>query len=555
MNNEQHNELKRTEHNLTYQYLWKHKDDTLSLAICLSEFIDNSLSSCEQTYWDKGENFHLVIKIEFKDRKYFITDNAGGMTEQKLNDAMLIGNKNYDNDNSLKNQYGLGMKSAIFWIGKDAIIYSKSANVKEICGRYQAKNKKDEDKVVHVIDEITEQNFISSKSGTKIVVTDVYGNDRVMTDDKVEKVKYFLGYRYSRYLKEKNKLSIIIKSERFDKYQEIHVENMDVYKDGVFQFNIDNSKFTSQQLHEKVSASLDNYRNYYGDKLIEEFKHKLCNGENLEFEDWITFTSDDNSNIKAKARVYVLEKASKELAGVAIAQSNRYICHPTRTKKEENYNGLYKAWNEKFDNGYWRWIRIDLNLEDIPGNEKCLLIKPEKNKKEIIFDSNNTKITNKDFTTGISNFLKKWINLTSIVRELSNHSSNSEKTRKFENKEANVNYDEENNTLNTQEIINFDNLNQKVKVQIKMVDDIDGDWLIKHQYYKVVDDIHEYQYEYNSANKYFSKIKKDSELTYTLKLLIYLDIFLLKNENSPENVDLAKSIDNVLNFFHQNKDM
>ena len=42
------------EHKLKYQDLWKYKDEQLTLSFCLSEFIDNSISSCEQQIWNSN---------------------------------------------------------------------------------------------------------------------------------------------------------------------------------------------------------------------------------------------------------------------------------------------------------------------------------------------------------------------------------------------------------------------------------------------------------------------------------------------------------------------
>ena len=266
----------------------------------------------------------------------------------------------------------------------------------------------------------------------------------------------------------------------------------------------------------------------------------------LEFDDFV-YINKDGTEYKTKIKVYVLNKPNAELSGLGVIQSNRYIHHPVLMKKESKLaGGLYKPWHsDRWNEGYWRWIRIDLALEDIPGNEYCNIVKPEKNKKEIIFDS-NSNFGPSEFNFALCKTFKKWCDLTGIVRELSQTNKNDE-TIKFENKDARVSYDEENDILSTEEIISLNNLDQKIKTKIKIIDKPHESWLINLVNHNEDDNL--YEYEYNSGNKYFSKIKKESELSYVLKLIIYLDIFYL-GKNDDES--FAKNIESILNFFQKN---
>lgn len=535
------------EHKLKYQDLWKYKDDQLTLSFCLSEFIDNSISSCEQQIWNSNPNYKLVIDIDFDNqlKRYVISDNAGGMSPKELDAAMLIGNKkNYDYDNSKKNQYGIGMKSAIFWIGKDAIIYSKCSNCDEIYGNYHADMKESNDDVVHDIDKTKTQDRISYKTGTKIIINNVYPNNRTITRDQFEKIDYFLGHRYSKYLSSGN-LEINVKVNDVKDSFSKTIQTWDIYRDGVYQLNIDSSKLSRDELENKINNSMDAIN---GDQaLIDDIKNKLINGLPLEFDDFVYISNKYGVEYKTKIKVYVLKEAKGELAGLGVIQSNRYIHHPVLMKKESKLvGGLYKPWHsDRWRDGYWKWIRIDLALEDIPSNEYCNLVKPEKNKKEIIFDS-NSNFERSDFNDALCNTFEKWCNLTGIFRELSQTNKNDE-TIKFENKDARVSYDEENDILSTEEIIFLNNLEQKIKTKIKIIDKPDESWLINLVNHNEDDNL--YEYKYNSGNKYFSKIKKESELSYVLKLIIYLDIFYL-GKNDDES--FAKNIESILNFFQKN---
>lgn len=539
--------LFKYEHKLKYQDLWRYKDEQLTLSFCLSEFIDNSISSCEQQIWNSNPNYKLVINIQYNSQKkqYIIEDNAGGMLPKELSVAMTIGKQNYDYDNSKKNQYGIGMKSAIFWIGKDAIIYSKHANFDEIYGDYHASEKNSNDDVVHDVFKTENQNEINFKTGTKIVINNVYSNNRTITKDQFEKIDYFLGHRYSKYLSSQiNQLEINIKFDDIKDEYNNKIQTWDIYRDGVYEFKIDTSKLSKDELENKVNNSMDAING--NQVLINDIKYKLINGLPLEFDDFIDINKDGNE-YKTKIKVYILKKASKELAGLGIIQSNRYIYHPVLMKKEDKLGGgLYRPWGDRLSSEeHWRWIRIDLALEDIPGNERCNLVKPEKNKKEIIFDS-NSNFSFADFNFALVKKFKEWTKLTNIVRELSQTNKNDD-TVKFKNKDAGVSYDEENDILSTEEIIFLNNLEQKIKTKIKILDKPDENWLINLVNHNEDDNL--YEYEYNSGNKYFSKIKKESELSYVLKLIIYLDIFYL-GKNDDES--FAKNIESILNFFQKN---
>lgn len=532
------------EHKLKYQDLWKYKDEQLTLSFCLSEFIDNSISSCEQQIWNSNPNYKLAIDIDFDNqlKRYVISDNAGGMSPEELDAAMLIGNKkNYDYDNSKKNQYGIGMKSAIFWIGKDAIIYSKCSNCDEIYGDYHASTKESNDDVVHDISTTKTQDKISYKTGTKIIINNVYPNNRIITKDQFEKIDYFLGHRYSKYLSSGN-LEINVKVNDVKDWFNKTIQAWDIYRDGVYHLNIDSSKLSRDELENKINNSMDAING--NQALINDIKNKLINGLPLEFDDFIYINKEDGAEYKTKIKVYILDEPNRDLAGLGVIQSNRYIHHPVLVKKEDKLGGLYKPWgnNIGFADGHWRWIRIDLALEDIPGNERCNLVKPEKNKKELIFDNFNQNY----FDTMLSLKFKEWAKLTGIVRELS-PTNNNDETIKFKNKDAGVSYDEENDILSTEEIISLNNLEQKIKTKIKILDKPDENWLINLVNHNEDDNL--YEYEYNSGNKYFSKIKKESELSYVLKLIIYLDIFYL-GKNDDES--FAKNIESILNFFQKN---
>lgn len=544
--------LKRQD--LTYNFLWKLKDEDLSLAFCLAEFIDNSISSCEQTYWDKNINHNLVITITYnsEDNKYIIEDNAGGMDNNELDYAMRIDkNFNYDVDNSYKNQYGIGMKSAIFWIGHDGEIYTKKDEI-EICGKYHTNGKKDNDPVEYGIYE--SNGVIDKKSGTKIFIDKCYENDRTMTKNKWEYVSYFLGNRYSKYLIDDYenesglyKCKIIINSDLFDEENNSKVVKKITVKndDGVFKYIESNSKKNKHDVEELLENKFrDELKNNYS---YVQFKEKLLDEKLLEFDDSITL---NNGLYKSPVKVYILSKPSQNLGGVAIIHSKRYIFHPVKMEKERKLGlgGLYLPFKEKDFQGLWRWVRVELKLEEIESNEKCKKIKPEKNKKKIIFDS-NSDIKENSFNVALSELFDKWTKYAEIVREITSDDRRKEDTKKLENRKNKMEYNDKTNNLETE--FTFINSNEKIKVEISAYDSKDPNALIS--FIEKIDDnsgLLLYKYQYNNSNEYFNKVDP-TRMSYTLRLLLYLDIYYNQNKNIYDK-SISEVIKDALKFFKEN---
>lgn len=533
----ENNTISSNKQDLTYSFLWKYKDDDLSLAICLSEFIDNSISSCEKTYWDKGIKHDLEISITFNsdgdEKEYIIEDNAGGMDVNELDNAMRI-NKYSDSigaSNTEKNQYGIGMKSAIFWIGKDGVIYSKKNN-KEICGKYLASIKKESDPVLRNI--YYSEGIIDKPSGTKIIIKGCYGNDRTMTEKKWKIVEYFLGNRYSKYLIDENidddenirRCKIIVYSDSFDgdsKDKEVRKLTVKNDKPGIYSYNESNTgKFNKESIIKLLDEKLSNFNS---DNSYQEFKEKLLSGKRMEFNDVVNFC---NNKYHAPVKVYILARPSELLGGLAIIHSFRYIYHPVKMEKEKKIGGLYLPFKPRFRGGLWKWLRFEIELNKIETNELCTKIKPEKNKKSIIFDS-NSDISENDFWEGFQELFSKWIDFAEIIKEITSDDRNKESFKRLEDKKNDVRYNDITHNLET--TFKFSNFDNTVKVEISPSENDDPNFLISFIDEIINEDNSKtYKYEYNNYNSYFSKVEP-GKMQYTLKLLLYLDIYYNQNKN------------------------
>ncbi|MFZ2227994.1 MAG: ATP-binding protein [Candidatus Nanopelagicaceae bacterium] len=85
----------------------------------LAEFVDNSVAShktlCDRELIPKGQP--LTVEILFNEvyRTVQISDDAGGIEKERIQDALIAGKP--PQDRTGLNQFGLGLKTAAFWFG------------------------------------------------------------------------------------------------------------------------------------------------------------------------------------------------------------------------------------------------------------------------------------------------------------------------------------------------------------------------------------------------------------------------------------------------------
>lgn len=555
-----------TEHYLKYLNLYNYHNISLNISFCLSEFIDNSISSCDITFWKNGIDHKLIINIEYDEHKktYTIIDNAGGMTQCDLDHAMLIEKNKQTNtdfyDNTNKNQYGLGMKSAIFWLGKDAWIYSKKEG-HTIKGDYFARRSKDDDRVSHEVVAI-QDDVIKSDSGTKIIVYDTYKNTRTLTDDRLDEVCEFIGARYSGYLDDnsKNKCSIristnwhnggIFKSKEVKKITLKDNKNVSVFKYDPIICN--KSKEDVELKIKKYSESLDKYQD-----TRDEFLLKLLNSEELVFDDYIkigNFAGD--KEYKSKVKVYILNEPNKLYAGIWIIHSNRYITHPVSKKAiKDKLGGTYVPFNEKDFDQRWKWIRVDINLTDIESNEKCEKIYPDQNKTKIIFDEQydiieyNKNNEKNSFYGAFKELYKKWRVFADIVKDIKTQKDETNADN-LENISISVYSNKESGKLDLP-LKQYFNANENVTAEVEIICAGENVLLVDENDFIDENGKKIYKYKYNQNNKYFSKFKSDNDMSYIIKLLLYLDMYCKKSSSNNEGI--SQVINDALEFWSKEK--
>jgi hypothetical protein len=144
----------------------------------IAEFIDNSISSFDRDIRLKPSNSadrkepsepKLVITVDFSDNAVTVRDNAGGITRDDLSTALQLGRVPEDFD--YLNRFGVGMKTAAFWIGSRVEVRTKLAS--EMVRREVALDL-DEIEEFQVSVPIQEYDQPTSSHFTEIVISNLY---------------------------------------------------------------------------------------------------------------------------------------------------------------------------------------------------------------------------------------------------------------------------------------------------------------------------------------------------------------------------------------------
>ncbi len=112
---------------LGYEILESYKRLPYKAWFAFAEFIDNSTQSFrnhpEMETWFETEGSMLTVEISYKNKSktqlgYIeVSDNAFGMNEEDLQNAMTLGKKPAISNE--RSKYGLGLKTAAFWFGNN----------------------------------------------------------------------------------------------------------------------------------------------------------------------------------------------------------------------------------------------------------------------------------------------------------------------------------------------------------------------------------------------------------------------------------------------------
>lgn len=391
-----HNELRR----------YREKD--IDIIDCLSYFIENSINLCKTNYWDKNINYDLEIEVTYnnKTNSYSFVDNGYGINAEELIKAISINNKYSLND------YGENLKRGVFWLGKDFNIISKQNNNFQIYYEYNCIQEID-NVLVNIEASKVIDKTLKFNSGIQINICNCYINRCLINENNWTTIKKALGNKFAHYLSNNSwgACKITFYSDLFTNNEigrivtncSLENTNGSIFKLGNLKTNYKNNNI------DKLID--DELQKFWNEKSFYDFKFKLLNNQKLIFNDEITL----KKNVVLSAKIFILSKPDIHIAGTAIAYKNIFIYYPKNIIK--NNSGLYVPFSDRIKSGRWRWIRVEINIDELNNEIYRVILSEDKNK--ILFNL-DSDINFEQLNDGITKLFKKWIPYADFIKKLSN---------------------------------------------------------------------------------------------------------------------------------------
>lgn len=555
------------EKNLKLKYidLTNAKEKNSSIESCLSEFIDNSISSFNEdpSRWHEELNINIVYYWNNGNPYFEIQDNANGINNEQLDKCMdRYKFVETEKSNSL-NQYGIGMKFGIFWLGEDGLILTKQKNNCFYKGDYNVLsiNDMNADVKITVSDNLNENDikylnqneFNEFNSGTKIIIKNIHNTtERKITTEKINQIKNFLGYRFSNYLSKntnenKFKLNILLKICNKNGVESYIIKPESIFQKQEKTFSI--SKFVNDPtiINSLKNEKIEKYKNHKYFNFFEPYLNDLFNDKKMEYLNYEIEFINSKNQIKFPIKWKIMNEANSELSGICIKHKNRYIQHPTFNK-----NSIIKLFpwcdnDRSFD--YKKWLHAEIDISELPYNENIQFIKPDEHKislKDVILnnDEDDNGINLSNLKLSFSQFLNKIYPILEIIVELKSNKDEYKK-KENENKKDIKEIEDfgliEKNVITTKEnIISLNLANEKI--EIHTIND-EGDWILRKK------DIDSNIYLFNEQSKLISKNSTTS------KILIYFIFYVeqyIKNKNNNYETKNLDSVNTLINRIIKN---
>lgn len=177
--------------------------------LMLAELIDNSISSFDEKYtegnWEETLKIDILImnpKVETKDFNgidYFpysnivVSDNAFGIKESKMADALRLNKKN-ETKKSKMNVHGRGLKQSSFYFGLGVVLVSKHEDSDKV---FEVRNEPIENGLHTDVKYVVKESKEKLEKGTRVIIQDLRKNHR-FTQARLDDVFLSLEYRYAK---------------------------------------------------------------------------------------------------------------------------------------------------------------------------------------------------------------------------------------------------------------------------------------------------------------------------------------------------------------------
>lgn len=430
----------------TYSMIKGYKYQPSNKWLALSEFIDNSISS-----WQGKENYEkslvgLEIKITFDYRdennlKLIISDNANGMTEDEILNAMQPADRKGKKDTHY-NQYGVGMKLGIFWYGEDGIVHSKINGKKEYCVELKT-SLVNENTEVEINSKRPDENFVEYESGTTIRIEKIYPERKLKSDD-FNNIKEALGWRYGKILSKnlkdtgEYKPGMTIKIRQLINDKKANSSNVWCNVEASYHIPFTLNKFIESK-SKKDDFNMEKFQNEWENDVnqllinnqdnivLKEFCDLLIRGKELVSEVDVLFESA-KKNAKLKFGVLSPSSNYSRFSGVTTFHIKRAINHCPNSKDNKSSSLLFKTNKSEGSGGDPTYRRLfgEINLTGIEN--------PDQNKSDFQWSydgqSNLEEVLDKIWNDlkPLLNLIIQWERLT-LTKKLD---SDKEKTKVIE---------------------------------------------------------------------------------------------------------------------------
>lgn len=546
-------------HHLTYTHLHQHAKEHSTQGLCISEFIDNSISSYLKATENK-DNISLIsdcrVDITIDDTnpdnyKLIIKDNAGGMNQEEL----ISASKEYHMNNLKKgkelNQYGVGMKFAIFWFGANAKIWTKKKNGIEYFLDYEANKHNDNEEVITIVSESTDNKI--NDSGTIIEIENIRNypnmNRRLLGSNggnggKLSDVLDTLKYRYCEYVENGLVINFNKKTkdnptlENCGSINSANIKETTIFKTKSFSLkricdiedlsNCSEEKYTELKMKK---ADLEVLKNSINCNVFEKLFRMIENNDDLVIDEEIIFNGQ-----KLPIKLCFLAKGENKYSGVAIKHCHRFIYHLPNKTSGERTGALPFVANNRYNDGIFKWLYAEVDLTD---TEKYG-VEPDKNKAKMLWNDKEEN-WDKQFRLLVDKYESF---IRNILQKMTNNSKAIEAKRIEKGKK-------ENKFLFN---MNIDNDTQDIVIQAKADDNLNMIYTIDDtKIYIRKDNMQEKSFEYKETSDNSVEItynpddefwKSDYLDLNILKLISFL--FLISNGKYKTNENILDVVNNII---------
>lgn len=317
--------------------------------LMLSELIDNSISS----WIDDGKNISidgLVVDIDIdlssevpEKQKIMVTDNAYGMNEIELENALTLGFKT-ENKSSGLSIFGMGLKQSAFWMGhKLAIVTKKEQEQGYIATIDLIKLKINQNEYLEEYD--LDPAPAPMFRGTIIEISNIRNGVEKNLNFYENILPKILGWKYNKFIGEGLIIKVRFRKDKHDK--SITIKKFFPVVENISKWAIDENKDITKTKTEIIDELKKNLSDKKYEKFLKDIIDKIEKDDDLMFPIAFNFKGVQSaifygvlSTVHRGGRKEFTDLGYAKVNGISIYQAKRAIlCGPN----DEHRHTYFKA--------------------------------------------------------------------------------------------------------------------------------------------------------------------------------------------------------------------